>query len=181
MIYYTDPLNGGNVAVTDVASAAYALKLANDDYFGVYYQGQEMLKELSRLSGEIFNQKYELIEPYLPQDTDTSSSSSTNVKPKIIPNPLPRNVPQSVKDALNYLDEQYNLEEERLQAELAENTVESKATIARLEEKVATWFKNQVLNNVNWLGGKRSVTFSGCTLTYSGGNVSFSYAEMPYD
>lgn len=179
MFYYNDPLTGGDVEVTDVSSAFYALKICNDDYYGVYYQGQEMLKELSRTGSEVFEQKYALIEPYLPQDTDSSTSSIFT--PKIIPSPLPATVPQSVVDAMNYLDEQYAIEEQRLQAELAENTAELKDTISKLENKVAAWFKSEIAKRADWLGGQRSIVLSGCTLRYSGGNVTFSYKELNYD
>ena len=177
MFYYDDPLTGIDVEVYDVASAFYALKICNDDYYGVQYQGQEMLKELSRTGSEVYNQKYNLVEPYLPQtDSDTVIAPA-----KVIPDPLPATVPQSVIAAMNYLDEQYHVEEQRLQAELAENTAELKEVIAKLENKVAAWFKSEVAKRAAWLGGAREVVLSGCTVRYIGGNVTFSYKELNYD
>ncbi len=174
MIYYDDPLNGGDIEITDVASASYALKLANDDYFGVYWQNQEMLKELSRLDGEIYNQKYALIEPYLPHDSDGNVAGAG-----IIPNPLPATVPQRVIAAMNYLDAQYSIAEQRYQAELAENTSELKEVRTSLESKVAEWFRGEI--GKAWLGGRRKVTLSGCEMSYINGRVVFNYTELSYD
>lgn len=182
MFYYNDPLSGNDVEVTDVSTAFYALKLANDNHYSIHYQAVEKQKELSRTATETFNQKYALLEPYLPQDSDTSYNPSlAGDKPKVIPNPLPANVPQKVIDAMNYLDEQYSLEEQRLNAELAENTAEIKETIAKLESKVAEWFKSEVQRNADWIGTNLKVVLSGCTLRYVDGNVTFSYAELNYD
>ena len=175
MIYYENPFDGSDISINSIAAASYALKLANDDYFGVYYQGQEMLKELARLGEEVFNQKYELIKPYLPQQPTTSDVEP----PKVIPNPLPSNVPASVKAAMNFLDSQYTAAESYFQAELANNTSELKNLRKGLEDKIAAWFKGEM--GKAWLGGRKQVTLSGCTLTYTGGNVTFEYAEMPYD
>lgn len=178
MFYYTDPLSGSDVAVTDVSTAFYALKLANDNHFGVYHQGLEMRKELARNSGEIYNQKYALVEPYLPLVSDTSTVPPTMSKPTYIPIPLPKTVPQKVIDAMNYLDEQYEIEAQRLQAELTEDTADLNETIAQLEGKVTEWFKGEVQRRAAWLGGNSSATLSGCELHYYGGNVSFSYTEL---
>lgn len=175
MIYYENPLNGSDITINSIAAASYALKLTNDDYFGVYYQGQEMLKELARLQEEIFNQKYALLEPYLPQQPTTSDVEP----PKVIPEPLPANVPASVKAAMNFLDSQYTAAEKYFQAELANDTAELKSVRKELENKVAAWFKGEM--GKAWLGGRRKVTLSGCTLTCTGSNVIFEYEEMPYD
>lgn len=189
MFYYSDPLSGEDVEVTDVASAFYALKICNDNHFGVYYQGQEMLKELARNSSEIYAQKYALVEPYLPVDTSTALTptdptktyadyGADDNKPKIIPTPLPDTVPQNVIDAMEYLDEQYSIESQRLHAELEEDTAELKETIGKMEAKVATWFKGEISRRADWLGGRGETTLSGCWLQYSGNEVSFNYTEL---
>ena len=170
MYYYDDPITDKDISVTNFAQAVYALKICNDNHFAVYYQGQEMLKELSRLSEEIYNQKYALIEPYLPAQVIVEGA------PKVIPNPLPSNIPASVIAAMNFLDAQYNEVEEIYQAELARDTSELKETISELESKVAEWYKNHV--NASWTGRKHTITLSGCELKYNGGNVTFDYTEL---
>lgn len=183
MFYYEDPIDGGEIEVTNIATASYALKLANDDYFGVFYQGQEMLKELNRLGGEIFNQKYALVKPYLPKDTDTATDTATHQiqqdTPKVIPNPLPATVPASVRAALKYLDAQYSKAEEYFQAEFANDSSEINSSRIAVEAKVAQWFKGEI--GKAWLGGHRSIVLSGCTLTYEGGVVNFSYKDIDDD
>lgn len=166
MINYENPLTGKDLNVSSMAEAAYTLKLANETYFSVHYQQQEMLKELNRLDAEIYEQKYNLIAPYLPQTSDTSIS-------KVIPSPLPAGVPASVIAAMNYLDEQRATFNEIFQADLAENTAELNESRASLEEKVATWFKKY--RNAPWMAG--SIKLSGCTLSYVGGKVKFTYQD----
>lgn len=168
MINYDNPLTGKNLDVTSMAEAAYTLKLCNENYFSAFYQEQEMLKELNRLDAEIYEQKYKLIEPYLPQTTDTAIT-------KIIPSPLPANIPQSVIAAMNYLDEQRATFNAIFQADLAENTAEINASREILEEKVETWFKSH--RNAIWLGRSGEIKLSGCTIKYSGGKVKFSYED----
>lgn len=170
MIHYTNPLTDKDLDVTSMAEAAYTLKLCNENYFSVFYQGQEMLKELGRLDAEIYEQKYKLIEPYLPQTSDTLLTPT-----KTIPSPLPANIPQSVIAAMNYLDEQRATFNAIFQADLAENTAELNASREKLEEKVATWFKRH--RNAAWLGSSGEIKLSGCTLKYSGGNVRFTYED----
>ena len=172
MMIMENPLTQANLSINDISTASLALRLANDNYFAVYHQGQEMLRELARLSGEIYKQKYALVEPHLKPNVNTG------VIPTYIPNPLPETVPDEVKAAMAYLDEQYAAAEEIAQAELAENVVELNEARAYLEGIVAEWFKSEI--GADWLGGKKKFTVSGATLTYSNGNVTFSYEELEY-
>lgn len=167
MIYYDNPLSGEELDVKNMAEAVYTLKLCNETHFSIFYQGQEMQRELARLDAEIYEQKYRLIEPYLPAQSDSSIS-------KVIPSPLPAGVPASVVAAMNYLDEQRATFNAIFQADLAENTSELKESLEQLEEKVATWFKRN--RNATWLAGG-SIKLSGCTLSYVGGKVKFSYKD----
>lgn len=181
---YPDPLIDEETPLefNDVAAAMYALKICNDLYFATYYERQEMLKDFERNQAEIYNAKYALIEPYLQEPDGNVTNDPTKVyaggNEKIIPYPLPETIPENVVAAMNYLDEQLAREKDRLQAELAMNTADNNRNRADLESKVSRWFKANI--GADWLAGGE-IVLSGCTLKYSGGNVSFSYEEINYD
>ena len=182
MFNYENPLTDEDLDVRNMAEAAYTLKLCNETYFSIFYQGQEMLKELARLDAEIYEQKYNLIEPYLPSpSSDTSTSTDpgkvylgTDDAPKVIPPVLPNTIPKRILAALEYLDEQKALFNEIFQADLAKNTAELKESLRDLEDKVSKWYLKQ--RGAAWISGG-SITLSGCTLRYSGNGVSFEYKD----
>lgn len=186
MEFWTDPLKGDDeeIEVYDLASANHVGKIANELYFSIFDMGQNMLRELGRMGDENFQRKVNLLEPYLTSsDTSTSASEGGASTQKItsIPNPLPSNVPSSVKQAIEYLDEQYGVEEKRMNAELAEETSELNETLARMQNKLKTWFKKEVTGGAKWLGKKKSVVLSGTLMMYHGGDITFSYTDINYD
>ena len=158
MINYDNPLTNEELSVSTMAEAAYTLKLCNENYFGAYYQGQEMMKELNRLYAEIEEQKQKLLEPYQPKEGETVG--------------LP--IPSNVIAAIKYLDEQKSTFSDIFHADFEENVAELNETRRRLESKVTKWFLKQ--RGAFWLAGG-SIKLSGCTMRYSGGNVSFSYED----
>lgn len=168
-----DPLNFQNLQVTDIASARYALKVANDQHFAILHMREQMQKELNRSAEEVFNQKWLLIKPYVLTDSD--------LEPRpFIPNPLPENVPVPVERALFYLDEQYNLEITRAEAELADQSDELYKIRDHLMELVKAWFISELQNGATWLTGN-AATIGGCTLIYTGDDVTFDFVELDYE
>ena len=161
MEFWTDPLKDDDkeIEVYDLASANHAAKIANDLHFSIFYMGQNMLKELGRMGKENFDRQVALLEPYLTS-SDSSTTESTQ-RITSIPNPLPSNVPQSVKNAINWLNEQFAVEESRMQAELAADT-------KQLREQV-------------WLAHKHAVILSGTLMEYAEGEVEFSFYELEFD
>ena len=178
MEIWTDPLKDDDkeIEVYDLASANHVGKIANDLYFAIFYMGQNMLKELGRMSAENFDRQVALLEPYLTS-SDTSTGTSTQITH--IPDPLPSNVPQSVKNAINWLNEQFSVEESRMNAELAEDTKQLQETLDRMKSKLTKWFKSQI--GKAWLGGSKKVILSGTLMTYSAGEVEFEFYELEYD
>lgn len=186
MEFWTDPLKGDDeeIEVYDLASANHVGKIANELYFSIFDMGQNMLRELGRMGDENFHRKVALLEPYLTSsDTSTSASDGGASMQEItsIPNPLPSNIPSSVKQAIEYLDEQYGIEEKRMNAELAEETSELNETLARMQNKLKTWFKKEVTGGAKWLGKKKSVVLAGTLMIYKGGDITFSYTDINYD
>lgn len=185
MEFWVDPLkdDGKELEVYDLASANHAAKIANELHFSIYYMGQNMLKELNRMGAENFDRQVALIKPYITS-SDTSTATTSEgfpIEPTItsIPNPLPPTVPQSVRNAINYLNTQFEIEERRMNAELAADTEQLRETLERMESKLSNWFKKQI--GVKWLAGKREVILSGTRITYSGGDTDFEFYEMEYD
>ncbi len=181
MIKYEDPLTLAEVEVTDVATAYYVLKHTNDLHFAIHYMGENMNKEYSRNVQENFTLEHDLVAPYLETDTTVTSEGYVYTVPlRDIPKPLPASVPQKIKEAVEYLDAQLELDRERLTADLNEGTAPLKESLEILETKARDWFKSEVENGADWLGGARKAVLSGCTLSYEGGGVSFEYTEMDF-
>ena len=181
MIKYPDPLTTDDLEVNDVSTAMYTLKITNDLSFAIHWQGVTMEKEYARNAQETFELQRDLVAPYLETDTSiTSEGFEVQVHLTSIPNPLPAVVPDNIKAAVKYLDEQSARNRERLLADLAEETAPLKESKTRLEGKVKAWFKSAVEHNADWLKGNKAV-LSGCTLRYSAGNVTFDYHELNYD
>jgi len=168
-----DPLNLQELKVTDISTARFALKTANDQHFAILHMRETMLKELARSSQEVILQKWLLVKPYLPANDEHLADPRPYV-----PNPLPESVPQSVRAALLYLDEQYSIEVTRAEAELADQSEELLKLRDELCEKVKAWFINE--QGAAWLAGNSAV-MGGCTVTYSGGDVTFEFEELNYD
>ena len=75
----------------------------------------------------------------------------------------------------SYVSEQLEIESQRLHTATKNRTDLLNKKLNALKEKVATWFKNEVTNNANWLGGETRITLSGVTIRYSGGGVIFYF------
>ncbi len=178
MEIWTDPLKDDEeeIEVYDLASANHVGKIANDSYFSIYYMGQNMLKELGRMGEENFQRQVALLEPYL-----TSSDTSATATITHIPDPLPSNVPSSVKQAIDYLNEQFAIEEARMNAELTEDTEQLRETLERMQGKLSTWFKKEVRSGAKWLGRSKAVVLAGTLMTYNGGDIEFEFTELNYD
>ena len=179
MEFWTDPLKDDDkeIEVYDLASANHAAKIANDLHFSIFYMGQNMLKELGRMGKENFDRQVALLEPYLTS-SDSSTTESTQ-RITSIPDPLPSNVPPSVKNAINWLNEQFAVEESRMQAELAADTKQLRETLERMESKLTKWFKKQI--GQVWLAHKHAVILSGTLMEYAEGEVEFSFYELEFD
>lgn len=186
MEFWTDPLkdDDNEIEVYDLASANHVGKIVNELFFSIFYMEQNMSKELLRMGEENFQRKVNLLEPYLTSsDTSTSASDGGASMQEItsIPNPLPSSIPSSVKQAIAYLDEQYGVEEKRMNAELAEETSELNETLARMQNKLKTWFKKEVTSGAKWLGKSKAVVLAGTLMIYDGGDITFSYTDINYD
>jgi len=186
MEFWTDPLKDDDkeIEVYDLASANHVGKIANELFFSIFYMEQNMSKELARMGDENFHRKVALLEPYLTSsDTSTSASDGGASMQEItsIPNPLPSNIPSSVKQAIEYLDEQYGIEEKRMNAELSEDTEQLRETLARMQSKLKTWFTKEVRSGAKWLAKKKSVVLAGTLMIYKSGDITFSYTEINYD
>lgn len=184
MEFWTDPLKNDDneIEVYDLASANHVGKISNELFFSIYYMEQNMAKELGRMGEENFQRQVALLEPYLATDT-TITSEGFEVTPKItsIPNPLPPNIPSSVKQAIDYLNDQFAIEETRMNAELAEDTQQLRETLSRMQAKLTEWFKKEVRSGAKWLGKGKEVTLSGTAVIYDGGDVTFEFTEINYD
>lgn len=179
---YEDPLTLAEIDVDDISTAYYVLKITNDLSFAISYMAANMEKEYSRNVGENYKLEYDLVAPYLETDTTvTSEGFEVPVKLTTIPKPLPSIVPKKVRDAVEYLDAQLALNRQRLEKDLEVESAPLKESLQKLETKVSSWFKTEVENGADWLGGAKKITLSGSTTTYSGGGVSFEYEELNYD
>jgi len=90
-------------------------------------------------------------------------------------------VPEKVRAAVEYLDAQLALDRQRFEKDLEVEQAPLKESLQTLEGKVKTWFKSEVENGADWLGGSNKVVLSGGTLRYINGDVTFEYREMNYD
>lgn len=178
MEIWTDPLKDDDkeIEVYDLASANHVGKIANDLHFAIFYMEQNMLKELGRMGAENFDRQVALVEKYITS-SDTSTGTSTQITH--IPDPLPSSVPVSVKAAFQYLNDQFVIERDRMNAELAEDTEQLQETLDRMKAKLTKWFKSQI--GKAWLGGSKKVILSGTLMTYSAGDVEFEFYELEYD
>lgn len=179
---YEDPLTLDEIEVNDISTAMYTLKISNDLYFAVNHMSVTMEKEYSRNVSENFQLEYNLVKPYLETDTTiTSEGYSVTIPLTEIPKPLPECVPENIRAAVVWLDKQLAINHQRFEVELAEDVAPLNESRRLLESKVKAWFKLEVESNATWLNGSRKCTLSGSTLTYSAGNVSFTYNEMEFD
>ena len=175
-----DPLNQSEIQITDVASARYALKTANDYHFAQIHLREQMEKELTRSAKETNAQILKILQLFLTEKVWTDHYGNYEMRPiSYIPDPIPDEVPQWAKDAITNLRSQLELERERAEAELAENSEELLEMENYLEDKAGAWFKTQ--RGKGWLAGQNNVILGGCTMTNDGGEVSFEYKEQNYD
>lgn len=175
-----DPLKGMEIEVEDVASARYALKTANDYHFAQIHLREQMEKELRRSEEETDAQILKILQLFLTEKVWLDHYGNYEMRPiSYIPNPLPDEVPQWAKDAIANLRSQLEIERERAEAELAENSEELLEMENYLEKKAGSWFKTQ--RGKGWLAGQNKVTLGGCTMTNDGAEVEFEYREQDYD
>jgi len=182
LIRYEDPLTLAEVEVNDVSTAYYVLRVTNDLSFALGTMAATMEKEYSRNAAENFQLEHDLLAPYLETDTTvTSEGFEITVPLREIPNPLPSVVPEKVRAAVEYLDAQLALDRQRFEKDLEVEQAPLTESLQTLEGKVKTWFKSEVENGADWLGGSNKVVLSGGTLRYINGDVTFEYREMNYD
>lgn len=174
-----DPLNWQALQVTDIPSARYALKIANDQFYAVIHMREQMEKELARSAREVYEQSVFLLRPYIPA-FDSQGHPTSFFLYGIIPDPLPEKVPQHVKAAIAFLNAQLAPERERAEAELADNSEELNEMREYLEGLVKPWFIAEVKAAPDWLCGSNSIILGGCTLVYENGDVTFTYEELDY-
>ena len=177
-----DPLNWQNLEVYDIATARYALKIANDHYYAIIHMREQMEKELARSAAEVYNQSLRLVQMYLTQKEWTDHYGNYRLVPiSYVPNPIPEEVPLRVRNGIAYMNEQLVVERERAEAELADQSESLQEIIDHLEELVRIWARQQFTTNPGWVNGLRNFTLGGCTLTFADNDISFSYAELSYE
>ena len=179
----TDPLNEMELEVTDVATARYALKTANDYHFAQIHMREQMERELMRSALEVTAQKRAIVNPYLKEMTaaelsnvnyEIYSRSSENFIEIYAPT-----TPAAMVRAFKELDAGLAKERERAESELAENSVELLEMENYLEEKAGAWFKSEI--GRPWLAGRNAVTLGGCTMVADGDEITFTFEEQDYD
>lgn len=177
MFQIEDPLSMADLKVTDISSARFALKAANDYHFAVIHMRAEMEKALARSRQENQAQALKLIQQFVFITTSEGFTRPISY----IPEPLPEEVPQWVRTGIAQMASQLEKETERAEAELAQDSEPLLEMEDILCDKVKTWFVAQVRNRPQWLGSFTEITLGGCTLQYSGGNVTFNFSELNYD
>lgn len=181
-----DPLkNFQALQVTDIATALYALKIANDQLYAVIHMREQMEKELARSKKEIDALSLKILQQFLTETRYHSSGGSgyfETVPITYVPDPLPEppKIPQWAYDAVKHLQGQLTVERQRAEAELADNAEDINEMREYLEGLVKEWFIGEVQAAPDWLCGSKSIILGGCTLTYENGDVTFSYAELDY-
>lgn len=178
-----DPLNFESLQVTDIASARYALKLANDQYYAVIHMREQMEKELVRSKTETDAQSLKILQQFLTEFVYVGGYLGYAERPiTYVPDPLPEppELPQWAYDAVKYMQAQLAFERTRAEAELADESEEIDEMREYLEGLVKAWFIAEVQAAPDWLNGESSTVLGGCTLTYDNGEVTFGYAELEY-
>ena len=180
-----DPIGWQALQVTDIATARYALKLANDQYYAVIHMRAQMEKELARSQLETTRQSLKILQRFLTETHYYSSGGSgyfVEVPISYVPEPLPEPpvIPQWAYDAIIYMREQLVVERERAEAELADQIEDLDEMRTYLEGLVKEWFIAEVQASADWLNDAPTAVWGGCTLTYADGEVTFSYAELDY-
>lgn len=175
-----DPLkNWEALEVTDIATARYALKIANDQHFAVIHMREHMERELARSRLEVTAQSMMLLEPYFSKYDEHGQLTSFGMGR--IPDPLPSRVPAWIQNGIRHMNEQLAIERERAEAELADQCAPLLEIKAALVELVKAWFIAEVQANPDWLGHLPRATLGGCKMTYNGGDdVTFEFAELDY-
>lgn len=180
-----DPLkNFQALQVTDIATALYALKIANDQYYAVIHMREQMEMELARSKKEIDALSLKIVQQFLTEPAyNIETHVYSDVRPiSYVPDPLPEppKLPQWAYDAVKHLQGQLTVERQRAEAELADNAEDINEMREYLEGLVKEWFIAEVQAAPDWLCGSKSIILGGCTVTYENGDVTFSYAELDY-
>ena len=85
-----DPLNQSEIQITDVASARYALKTANDYHFAQIHLREQMEKELTRSAKETNAQILKILQLFLTEKVWTDHYGNYEMRPiSYIPDPIP--------------------------------------------------------------------------------------------
>lgn len=171
-----DPLNWQTLEITDISTARYALKIANDHYYAIIHMREQMEKELARSAQEVYAQSLSLVQQYVTYSDRYGATQPIDY----LPNPIPETVPLEVRNGIAYMNEQLVVERQRAEAELADNSEPLQEIISNLEGLVKPWARQQFLTPPGWLDKLNTFTLGGCTVTYNGEDVIFSYAELDY-
>lgn len=175
-----DPLrNFADLKVDDLATARYALKIANDQHFAVIHMYEQMERELARSQQETNAQILWILQQYL---TATRPGSYLEEPIQHIPDPLPEKLlPQRAIDAVHYMQGELAIERQRAEAEVADNAVQLYEIRDYLMSLVQVWFENEVKTQADWLYGKDVITIGGTTLSLENGGFEYEFFELDYE